>query len=94
VARLTDVAKRKELVEKLLSEVPGCGFKRPKVKEPQDKLSRITAGERILDWDDDEEPEAKEVRESVKRALDELSPKLERLALVLKPLVTSDAPRK
>ena len=85
---MTDLAKRKEIVGKLIEASPGLGFKRPKsrTQEVKNNYSRIAAAERILEWGEGEDPEAQAIRVALNKALDELYPKLENLALVLKPL--------
>lgn len=88
MAPMTDLAKRREIVTKLLAESSEFGFKRPKAKnaEVKNNYSRISAVERILEWEEDNEPESEEIRAAVKKTLDELYPKLQKLAVVLKPM--------
>jgi hypothetical protein len=85
---MTDLAKRKEIVAKLLEACPRLGFKLPRsaAKEVKNNSSRITAWEIILKWDEDGDPEPEEIRTAVKKTLDGLYPKLNELAPVLKQL--------
>jgi hypothetical protein len=88
VAPFTEVAKRVEVVTKLLEECPRIEFERPKsaAKQIKNNYSRLTASENILQWGEDEEPEPAAIRASVTEMLKTLYPKLEKLALVLKTL--------
>jgi serine/threonine protein kinase len=87
VAPMVDPTKRVEIVKKLLEACPTLGFKLPRsaAKPVKNNYSRITAAERVWDGDEDDyDPE--EIRKDVKKTLDDLYPKLERLAQVLKQL--------
>jgi hypothetical protein len=86
MAPMTDLVKRKEIATRLLDESPAFGFTRPKTREVKNNYSRISASERILEWSEDEELEPDKIRNAVMKALDNLLPKVEKLALVLKPL--------
>ncbi len=92
MAPLTDLAKRREIVTKLFEAYPRFGFKLPKAaaKEVKNNRSGIMTTEHILEWDEDDDPDSEAIRErirvAVKKTLDDLYPKLEKLALVLKPL--------
>jgi hypothetical protein len=65
------------------------GFKPRRVREVSNKWSCISA-KNILEWGEDDEPDSEAIRGAirgaVKKTLDELYPKLEKLASVLKPL--------
>jgi len=87
VGPMDDDARRKKIVAKLREEATNCGFKRTKASEVGGNWARIAAVETILKWPEDEKPEADEVRAAVKKALDELFPKLEKLAAAYKPLI-------
>lgn len=88
VERMRDPAKRKAIVTKLLEKSPACGFnpRKSPAKEVKNNQSRIAAGEHILEWSEDDDPESNVIRKAVKKTLDDLYPKLGKLELVLKPL--------
>ena len=52
----------------------------------KNNYSRISAVETILQWDEGSGPKSDAIREAVKKTLDDLYPKLEKMALFLKPL--------
>jgi hypothetical protein len=83
---MKDPAKRVEIATNLLDQCVACGFRRPRSKEVKNNVSRIAAVETILQWSEDDKPEPEKVREAVNKALGDLRPRLEKLALVLKPL--------
>ena len=83
---MDDVAKRREIVTKLREGSSNIGFKSSRSSEVGNKWSRICATETILEWGDDDAPEPEAIRASVKKTLDGLFPKLEKLASVLKLL--------
>ena len=84
---MDDPAKRIEIATKLLDECPGLGFKRPKSWHGvKNNYSRVSAVETILQWSEAGEPKSDAIRVAVKKTLDDLYLKLEKLALVLKPL--------
>ena len=90
---MDDPAKRIEIATKLLDECRGCGFKRPKSWHGvKNNYSRVSAVETILQWSEGGEPKSDAIRAAVKKMLDDLYPKLEKLALVLKPLVQLSTP--
>ena len=65
----------------------GLEFKRPKShgKDPfKNNFCGITATDCIARWEEDEDPEPEEIRDAVKRKLNELYPQLEKLGSVLK----------
>jgi hypothetical protein len=86
MAPMSDPTKRIEIATKLLDECTGFGFKHPKSKQVKNNYSRVSAVETILQWDEHDEPESDGIRAAVKKTLDDLYPKLEKLASVLKPL--------
>jgi hypothetical protein len=88
MAPLTELAKRREIVTELLKEVPKFGLKLPRssTKEVKNNRSCITATERILEWTEKQKPQADEIRAAVKKTLDDLYPKLDKLGVVLKRL--------
>lgn len=76
---------RKKIAEFLIAEAPKFGFKRKQGGKVTDKYTKISGKEDILKWGEDDEPEAGTIRAAVKKTLDDLFPRLEKLALVLKP---------
>jgi hypothetical protein len=98
VTTMKDALKRTEIVTKLREKSPALGFKRTKTDRIQDDWARIAVYETILEWGEDEELEPEEIREKVKRKLDELLDelyaRLEKIASVLKPLCKSGTPAK
>jgi hypothetical protein len=87
VQGIEDMALRSQIVETLLREVNKCGFKvQPAKKRIGPRYTPVSAREPVLEWAEDDEPEAEEIGTVVKKKLDELYPRLEKLALVLKPL--------
>jgi hypothetical protein len=87
IGPMDDAEQRREIVTKLREESSNLGFKPTRASEVAGKWARISAVETILKWGEDDEPEPEMIRESVKKKLDELYPKLGKLALVIKPLV-------
>lgn len=84
---IEDMPKRSQIVEFLLSEAPKCGFKAQQArKRTGTRYTRISAREPVLEWAQGDEPEARAIRTAVRKKLDELHPRLEKLASVLKPL--------
>lgn len=88
VRRMADLTKRREIVEKLIAEGSKFGFKRGS-REITDHYTRVSGRERVLKWDEDEEPDSDSIRAAVKKKLDEVFPKLEGVPLVLRPLLKS-----
>lgn len=86
VGPMTDVEMRAEIVAKLREESPKLGFTRSKTNKVGDRWARICAMETFLDWSDDEEVDVEDIRERATKSLNELFSRLEKLALVLKPL--------
>jgi hypothetical protein len=87
VGPMEDLVKRKQLVTKLREEAVGVGFKRSRASTVAEKWSRVCAAETILEWGEEDEPEPELIRRSVKKKLDDLYPKLEKLASVVKSLL-------
>lgn len=81
-----DTTKYEQIVTKLREEITSIGLKRTKASGIGSDFARITLIERFLEWDEEEKPELEEIREAVKKSLNDLYPKLEKMALVLKPL--------
>lgn len=86
VGPMMDAAKRSDIVTALRKQCPALGFKPSKAYQVEGKWNRIAATENILEWGDNDEPDRADIREKVKAALDELYPRLEKLALLFKPL--------
>ena len=86
VGRMKDVENRKEIVTKLIANRTEFGFKLGKAKKISDNWSVIAPAESISVWGEDDAPEKETIQADVKKMLDDLYPKLEKLAKVLKPL--------
>jgi PD-(D/E)XK nuclease superfamily len=86
VGPMEDATKRKEIITKLRDEIPKFGFERTRAREFHRQWSRISANERVLEWGEDEEPEPDVIRDALKKALDELYSRLEKMTSVLKRL--------
>lgn len=86
VGPMKDLALRAKIISKLREESPKLGFIRSKTSKVGDTWARICAKETFLEWEDDAEPDRQVIRESATKKLDELFCRLEKLALVLKPL--------
>lgn len=93
MAPLTDPAKQNKIVADLRPKHSEFGFKPFKGnKKVKNIKCNIFAFQSILEWDEDKDPpEVEAIREAVKKTLDDLYPRLEKLALVLKPLCNSPA---
>jgi hypothetical protein len=91
VGPMKDVEKRKAIVTKLIANRSGFGFKLGKARKISDNWSVIAPVESIVEWGEDDAPEPEAIRAVVKKMLDELYPKLEKLAKVLKPMCTLPA---
>lgn len=85
VGPMSDAAKRKGIVTVLREKCSGIGFKRSQSSEIGAKWARITAATTFSEWSEDEELDPAEIRLGVKNMLNDLYPKLEKLASVLKP---------
>jgi hypothetical protein len=86
IGPMKDTVKRGEFVNKLRQASPDSGFKRTTAYRLEGKWNRITGADTILEWGDENEPEPSVIRATVKKFLDDLYPKLEKLASVFKPL--------
>ena len=84
---MADEATKKRIVTTLRDKGPGLGFRRGRASDVS-KWARVYSVESILDWSEDEEPSPDAIRASVKKAIENLYPKLEALAVVLKPLLS------
>ncbi len=92
---MDDPAKRIEIATKLLDECTSFGFKRSTSRHGvKNNYSRISAVETILQWSEAGEPKTDAIRAAMKKTLDDLYPKLEKMALVLRPLVQLPASAK
>jgi len=91
---MKDATKYKAIVTKLRDKATDIGFKRSKATGIGANFARITVAERFLEWDEDETPEPEAIREAVKKTLNDLYPKLEKMARVLKPLCMLPAPQR
>jgi hypothetical protein len=92
VGPMDNPMRRKEIVTKLREEGPGLGFKRSRASQVEGTWNRITATESITEWGEDPEPDLAAIRTNLRATLDKVYPKMEKLALVLKPLCDPGAP--
>lgn len=86
VRRMADLAKRREIIDKLIEEGPKFGFKHSG-RGIKDSYTRVSGRERIIKWDEGDEPEAEAIQVAVKKKLDTMFPKLEGVPLTLKSLL-------
>jgi hypothetical protein len=86
VHRMKDLAKRKTIVNRLIDQLPGLGFKKSKSGKDSD-VTRVSGSDPVLKWSEDEQPEPETIRAAVKKKLDEVYPKLEGVRSVLDPLL-------
>ena len=86
VGPIEDTAKRSEILKKLREKVREAGFKEIKAKklDGREGWNRISATDTIVNWGEDDELEPAVIQEAVKKLLDDIFPKLEKLAPVLK----------
>jgi hypothetical protein len=82
---MADPGMGKKVAEFLLAEIPKFGFQRSSVRKVTN-YTHLCGREQMLKWGEEDEPEPKVIRVAVKKTLDDLHPKLEKLALVLKQL--------
>ncbi len=84
---MADLTMRRKIIDLLIAEGPGFGFKTGKSKRKvTDSYTRVWR-ERVSEWSGDEEPDADGIRSDVKKKLDELNPRFEGISLALKPLL-------
>jgi hypothetical protein len=86
IGRMEDLAKRRAIIDKLIAEDQRFGFKHSG-REITDNYTRVSGREKLLRWNEDEEPESGVIRAAVKKKLDDKFPKLEDVPSVLKPLL-------
>lgn len=86
VSPMSDTDKRKVIIATLRNECSNVGLMRCKRDSVSGQWAQITTVVQFFKWDEGEDPDPAAVRVSVKSMLDDLYPKLEKLALVLKPL--------
>ena len=82
---MSDADRRKETVSKLRDESTELGFKRGRAGDAGEYV-RVFANETILEWSEDDEFDTTTIQVSVKKYLEALHPRLEKLASILKPL--------
>ncbi|HEV2969772.1 MAG TPA: PD-(D/E)XK nuclease family protein, partial [Pirellulales bacterium] len=85
VGRMSDTAKRKEVVELLIAEGSKFGFKHSGQKV-KNNYTRVSGRERILRWNEGCEPASDAIRAGVKNTLDGAYPKLNGIPALLRPL--------
>ncbi len=89
---MENAEKRNRIITRLREVSSSLGFKRSKASQiGRGKWARISAAETVFEWGEDEEPEQAMIYDALKGKLDELHSKLDKLALVLKPLCDSPA---
>lgn len=86
VGQMADVTKRRQIVEKLITEAPILGFKRKKAGKVSDNYTAVSGREHVLEWGEEDEPGPEAIRSAVKKKLDDVYPKLDGVPAVLKPL--------
>lgn len=79
------LAMRKQIAEFLIAEAP-FRFNRRRGGNVTDTYTQVSGIEHILEWGEDEEPESEAIRVAVRKTLDDLYPRLEKIAFGLKPL--------
>jgi hypothetical protein len=82
---VTDQKTGERIARVLFAEAPKCGFKRSSARKLTN-FTHVSGRECMLEWGEDDEPEPEAILMAVKRTLDDLYPRIEKLALVLKPL--------
>ena len=75
-----------QIVETLIENGEKFGFKHSG-REVTDNYTRVSGRERLVSWDEDEEPEPDAIRTAVREKLDKIYPKLAAIPPILKALV-------
>jgi hypothetical protein len=86
MAPMKDLEKRKKIVQALRAKCSEFGFRPAKAREVKNSQCRISAVQSILEWGEDPDPGANAIRVAVTQLLNDLHPKLEKLASFLTPL--------
>lgn len=86
VGRIDDLKLRRAVIDKLIAEGQQFGFKHSG-REITDNYTRVSGREKLLRWNEEEEPESIDVQTAVREKLDDKFPKLEGVPSVLKPLL-------
>jgi hypothetical protein len=85
VRSMQDREKRKEIVQLLIAELPKLEFKKSHGGKGEGDYTRVSGGDCVLKRSAEEEPDPDAVQAAVKKKLNEVYPKLERVAALLKP---------
>lgn len=86
VRRMDDLKKRRAIIEMLVSDGQRFGFKHSG-REITDNYTRVSGREKLLRWNEGEEPDPSAIRAAVKKKLDEKFPKLGNVPSDLMPLL-------
>lgn len=86
VRRVNDLNVRREIVRTLMAKASSCGFK-PRTGEIKDKYTRISPKEKLLEWEEDEEPDLLEVKDVVMKRLATLTEQAQKLSEIVRPLL-------
>jgi hypothetical protein len=93
VRRMAGLDQRKKIIDLLTEELPGLGFKKKQAGAVGANRTRVSGSEAVLKWaEDDDEPDRDAVRTAVKKKLDDLYPKLEKVLSILKPVLSQSNP--
>jgi hypothetical protein len=87
VRRMTELEKRRRIINELIAKGSRFGFKR-QAGAIKDNYTRISGRERILEWTGDEEPEDQVVRAAIINKLDATFVAVRELPAILAPLIT------
>ena len=71
---MNDLAKRRAIIDKLITEGQRFGLKHSG-REITDNYTHVSGREKLLRWNEDEEPESGAIRAAVKQKLDDKFPK-------------------
>ena len=93
VRRMSDSALRRSIVEKLLAEGDKFGFARRQKSDVKigDYYTRVSSRERVLAWQEDNQPDTSAIRSAVTTKLDVLCPKLVGLPAFLQGVLGQQA---
>ncbi len=87
IRRMTDLPKRREIVQKLVDEGPKFGFKR-QAGAIRDNYTRVSGREHLLQWaDEDSEPSGEVIHRTIRKKLADVFPKIAGLPTAIQPLL-------
>jgi hypothetical protein len=86
---MEDLEKRRRIVKALLAKGPEFGLARKHKGELKvgDAYTRLSSREKRLSWEGDEPPESATIRAAVRKKLDEMQPRLDGLAAILRQII-------